>query len=213
MPGLFIVFEGIEGSGKTLQLKLLARLLNKKGVEPLVTREPGGTRLGEGIRRLLLKDGDPSPQAELFLYLADRAQHVKEVIRPALREGRTVLCDRYYFSTLAYQGYARGLDLAFVEEVNDRAIEGFKPHLVVLLDLPVGVALRRIRRRSMDRMEQEAFSFHEKVRAGFLAQARREPDLFLVIDGTKRPEEVFQEVLGGMGTRFPEMAPLLSQGE
>ncbi len=209
MPGLFIVFEGIEGSGKTLQLKLLARYLRKKGIKPLVTREPGGTRLGEGIRRLLLKDGNPSPRAELFLYLADRAQHVKEVIRPALRGGRMVLCDRYYFSTLAYQGYARGLDLAFVEEANDRAIEGFKPHLVVLLDLPVRVALERIRGRSLDRMEQEAFSFHERVREGFWAQARREPDLFLVIDGTRMPEEVFQEVLKGVGVRFPEMAPLL----
>jgi len=209
LPGLFIVFEGVEGSGKTLQLKLLARYLRKRGIEPLVTREPGGTRLGEGIRRLLLEDGDPSPEAELFLYLADRAQHVKEVIRPALRKGRMVLCDRYYPSTLAYQGYGRGLDLAFVEGANDRATGGLKPHLVVLLDLPVEVALRRIRKRFLDRMEQEAFSFHEKVRRGFLAQARGEPGLFLVIDGTRRPEEVFQEVLECIGARFPEKAPLL----
>jgi len=209
LSGFFLVFEGVEGSGKTLQLELLARHLRERGIEPLVTREPGGTRLGEGIRGLLLKDGDPSPQAELFLYLADRAQHVKEVIRPALREGRIVLCDRYYPSTLAYQGYARGLDLNFVEKANDVATGGLKPHMVVLLDLPVEVALKRIRGRSLDRMEQEAFSFHEKVRMGFLAQVQREPGLFHIINGTKRPEEVFQEVLECIGARFPKKAPLL----
>lgn len=209
MAGFFLVFEGIEGSGKTLQLKLLANHLKKRGVEPLVTREPGGTRLGEGIRRLLLKDGDPSPQSELFLYLADRAQHVKEVIHPALKEGRIVLCDRYYPSTLAYQGYARGLDLDFLEEANSVATGGLKPHMVVLLDLPVEVALKRIRKRALDRIEQEALDFHERVREGFLAQAQKEPGLFHIIDGTKRPEEVFREILGCIGARFPEKAPLL----
>ena len=209
MSGFFLVFEGIEGSGKTLQLELLARYLRERGIEPLVTREPGGTKLGEGIRRLLLKDGEPSPHTELFLYLADRAQHVEEVIRPALREGRIVLCDRYYPSTLAYQGYARGLDLGFIEKVNAVATGGLKPHMVVLLDLPVDVALKRIGVRSKDRMEREAGPFHEKVRRGFLEQAQREPDLFHVIDGTKRPEEVFQEVLECIESRFPGKVPLL----
>ena len=210
--GLFLVFEGIEGSGKTLQLDFLARHLRGKGVDLLVTREPGGTSLGRGIRRLLLEDGDPCSMAELFLYLADRAQHVTQVVRPALEAGRTVLSDRHYPSTLAYQGYGRGLDVHFVREASFQATGGLKPHLVVLLDLPVEEAMTRIRGRNLDRMERETLEFHARVREGFLAQAREEPELFLVIDGTRRPEEVFQDVLAGLALRFPDLSHLFLKG-
>lgn len=212
MAGLFLVFEGVEGSGKSLQLKFMARHLRERGLDPVMTREPGGTSLGQGIRRLLLKEGEPCPMAELFLYLADRAQHVEEVIRPALRKGGVILADRFYPSTLAYQGYGRGLDLAFLREANFRATGGLKPHLVVLLDLPVEEAMARIEGRSLDRMEKEDLEFHARVREGFLAQAREEPELFLVIDGTKRPEEVFREVLDGVAARVPEAAHLFLKG-
>ena len=212
MAGLFLVFEGIEGSGKTLQLDFLARHLRGKGVDLLVTREPGGTSLGRGIRRLLLEDGDPCSMAELFLYLADRAQHVTQVVRPALEAGKTVLSDRYYPSTLAYQGYGRGLDVHFVREASFQATGGLKPHLVVLLDLPVEEAMTRIRGRNLDRMERETLEFHARVREGFLAQAREEPELFLVIDGARRPEEVFQDVLAGLALRFPDLSHLFLKG-
>ncbi len=212
MAGFFLVFEGIEGSGKSLQLKFMARHLEARGVEPLVTREPGGTALGQGVRRLLLRDGDPCPAAELFLYLADRAQHVEEVIKPALDKGKVVLCDRFYPSTLAYQGYGRGLDLGFIGEANERATGGLRPHAVVLLDLPVEEAMARIRGRDLDRMEREALEFHRRVREGFLALAREEPGLFLVVNGTRRPEEVFQEVLDGLSRRFPDMSSLFAGG-
>ena len=208
MAGLFLVFEGIEGSGKSLQLEFMARHLRERGVEPVVTREPGGTLLGQGIRRLLLDDGDPSPLAELFLYLADRAQHVERVIRPALGDGRILLSDRFYPSTLAYQGYGRGLDLNLVRKANAWAVGGVRPHLIILLDLPVEEALARIRRRPLDRMEKETLEFHRRVREGFLAQAREDPDLFLVIDGTKRPQEVFRDALEGIVERIPQAAPL-----
>ncbi len=208
MAGLFLVFEGIEGSGKSLQLKFMARHLRERGVKPVVTREPGGTPLGQGIRRLLLDDGDPSPLAELFLYLADRAQHVERVIRPALGDGRIVLSDRFYPSTLAYQGYGRRLDLTLVREANAWAVGRTRPHLIVLLDLPVEEALARIRKRPLDRMEKEALEFHRRVREGFLAQVREDPGLFLVIDGTKRPQEVFRDVLEGIVRRIPQAVPL-----
>jgi len=212
VSGLFLVFEGIEGSGKTLQLDFLARHLRGKGVDLLVTREPGGTSLGRGIRRLLLEDGDPCSMAELFLYLADRAQHVTQVVRPALEAGKTVLSDRYYPSTLAYQGYGRGLDVHFVREASFQATGGLRPHLVVLLDLPVEEAMTRIRGRNLDRMERETLEFHARVREGFLAQAREEPELFLVIDGARRPEEVFQDVLAGLALRFPDLSHLFLKG-
>ncbi len=212
MFGLFLVFEGIEGSGKTLQLDFLARHLRGRGVDPLVTREPGGTPLGRGIRRLLLEDGDPCSMAELFLYLADRAQHVTQVVRPALEAGKVVLSDRFYPSTVAYQGYGRGLDIDFVREAASfQATGGLRPHLVVLLDLPVEEAMTRIRGRSLDRMEKESLEFHARVREGFLTQAREEPELFLVIDGTRRPGEVFRDVLAGLAHRFPDLSRLFSE--
>ncbi len=206
-----MVFEGIEGSGKSLQLRFMARHLRRKGVEPVVTREPGGTDLGQGIRRLLLEDGHPCPMAELFLYLADRTQHVEEVVKPALEEGKVVLCDRFYPSTLAYQGYGRGLDLNFLKEANERATGGLKPHAVVLLDLPVEEAMSRIGKRDLDRIERETLEFHARVREGFLAQAQEEPGLFLVIDGAKRPEEVFEEILRKLSLKSSPMASLFSK--
>ncbi len=209
MSGVFLVFEGIEGAGKSLQISLLAQRLRKRGVDPLLTKEPGGTKVGMDIRNLLLGESGLVSMAELFLCLADRAQHVEEVILPALREGKIVLCDRFSFSTIAYQGYGRGIDISFLKEADAWGTGGLNPHLVVLLDLPVEAALQRIQGRRLDRMEREERAFHERVREGFLVQAREEPSLFLVVDGAKSPVEVSEEVLRGIQSRVPQIAHLL----
>ena len=175
-----------------------------------MTSEPGGTPLGLRLRELLLNEEFPVDWAELFLYLADRAQHVAQVVNPALEQGKMVLCDRFYPSTIAYQGYGRGLDLSFLREANRKATGGLKPDVVVLLDTPIETALDRITAaRSLDRMESESLSFHERVREGFLEQAREEPGRFLVIDGAQKPEAVFEEVLEGLGTRLPLLKKLI----
>ncbi len=195
--GLFIVFEGPEGSGKSTQLRLLYRRLRRAGLPVVGTREPGGTRLGERLRRLL--KGMPEPEslaaeAELFLFLAARAQLVSTVIRPALAAGRVVLCDRYSPSTIAYQAYGRGLPLEGVVEADRLATGGLWPDLVVLLDLPVEVGLARRGRRRADRFEAEELEFHRRVRAGYLEQARADPNRWLVVDAQAPRGEVARSV-------------------
>jgi len=191
-------------------MKLLSKHLEERGIPRLMTSEPGGTPLGLRLRELLLNEEFPVDWAELFLYLADRAQHVAQVVNPALEQGKMVLCDRFYPSTIAYQGYGRGLDLSFLREANRKATGGLKPDVVVLLDTPIETALDRITAaRSLDRMESESLSFHERVREGFLEQAREEPGRFLVIDGAQKPEAVFEEVLEGLGTRLPLLKKLI----
>ena len=205
--GRFITFEGIEGSGKSTQLSRLAAWLAGKGVPVEVTREPGGTRLGATIRSLLLDPdtGTIAPEAELFLYLADRSQHVVERIEPALRLGSVVLCDRHTDATLAYQGAMRGLGVERLRELNRLATRGLVPDRTLLFDLPATAGLERAAaRRSRlelkgDRIEQEPIDFHEGIRAAYLALARSEPERFVVIDATLSEEAVHERVIASIG--------------
>ncbi len=182
---LFIVFEGGEGCGKSTQTRALYRRLSKDGFGAVLTREPGGTRLGERVRRHLKQtDETPiSPLAELFLIATARAQLVSEVIRPELEKGKTVICDRFTPSTLAYQGYGRGLDTDAIRDVNDIATDGMSPDLIVLLDIPVEAGLSRKKSRERDRFESESLAFHSRVRRGYLDLAEADPRRWLVVDG------------------------------
>lgn len=197
---MFITVEGIEGSGKSTQVSLLARELEQASFRVRVTREPGGTALGERIRALLLHDSlAASPLAELFLILADRAEHVKTVIRPALARGEIVLCDRFFDSTLAYQAYGGGLLLDIVRAVEAPARLGLLPDLTFVLDCSTDVGLQRTRQRRgadpADRFEAEGRSFHDRVREGFLALAREAPERIRIVDADRPIEEVHAEIL------------------
>lgn len=182
---MFIVFEGGEGCGKSTQTRALYRRLSKDGFGAILTREPGGTRLGERVRRHLKQTGDTqvSPLAELFLIATARAQLVSEIIRPELERGKTVICDRFTPSTLAYQGYGRGLDTDAIRDVNDIATDGMSPDLIVLLDMPVEAGLGRKKSRERDRFESESLAFHTRVRRGYLDLAKADPERWLVVDG------------------------------
>ncbi|MGZ8425803.1 MAG: dTMP kinase [Candidatus Binatia bacterium] len=197
----FVTFEGGDGSGKTTQIRALESYLSSLGRVCLVTREPGGTDLGVMLRRVLLEAGGApiAPSSELFLYLADRAQHVSEVIRPAVAAGEIVLCDRFTDSTLAYQGYGRALDLGLLRKFNSVADDGTRPDLTFLLDCPIEVGLGRTASRQAqsqvdvpkeDRFEREQMEFHERVRAGFLDLARQEPSRIRVIDAAQPAAQV-----------------------
>lgn len=201
---MFITLEGIEGSGKGTVLARLVELLRARGEDPVVTREPGGSRLGKDIRAMLLdtRNSDLVPEAELFLYLADRAQHVCTVILPALEAGKTVISDRYADSTIVYQGYARGLGPEKMFRLNDLAVRSTWPDLTVVLDLPARVGLERARKRNLEqgladkegRFEAESLNFHEAVRQGYLDWAGAHPGRIRVVDATGSPEEVFARV-------------------
>ena len=196
MPGLFVTFEGGEGSGKSTQLERITARLRGLGLEPLVTREPGGTPLAEGIRALLLDPArTPGPLAEAFLMEAARAEVVAHVIRPALAAGRVVLCDRYDDSTLAYQGAGRGLDPDLLERLNAAATGGLRPDLTLLFDLDPEIGLARRRRAAGDtnRLDREPPEFHQRVRARFLELARRDPARFVVLDAAL-PVERLEEL-------------------
>jgi dTMP kinase len=185
---VFITLEGGEGVGKTTQQALLVERLRQEGYACLCTREPGGTALGKTLRELLLH-GDPfSPLAELLLYAADRAEHVSKVIAPALAAGQVVVCDRFTDSTLAYQGYGRGLDLEKIRQLNHLATGGLQPHLTLWLDLPPEVGLARS--GSCDKLEQEHLEFHRRVYQGFQALAAAEPQRIVRISAQGSPAEV-----------------------
>lgn len=187
--GSFISFEGGEGSGKTTQVALLADRVRAAGREVLLVREPGGTMLGERVRKMVL---DPvltvTPVAEALLFAAARAQQVVELILPALDAGKVVITDRYIDSSIAYQGVARGCGIAPVEKVNQWAVDGLQPDLTFLLDIPVERGFERLAGRSNDRIEQEDRSFHEQVRSGYLEAVKRSPERFEVIDANGPPE-------------------------
>ncbi len=189
---LFITFEGGEGCGKSTQTRLLYRKLYKLAVPVLLTHEPGVTALGKKITGLLKwsKNIAISPAAELLLFNASRAQLVTEVIKPQLDKGTVVICDRYADSTVAYQGYGRGLDLEMVESVNNIGTQGLVPRLTILMDISVEAGLARKKDRKPDRFEKENLSFHRRVREGYLKLAEAEPERWLVIDGTKSKNEI-----------------------
>jgi dTMP kinase len=189
---LFIVFEGGEGCGKSTQTRALYRRLSRDGFRAVLTREPGGTRLGEKVRHHLKWTDETriSPLAELFLIATARAQLVSEIIRPELERGKTVICDRFTPSTLAYQGYGRGLDLDALRDVNDIATDGLFPDLIVLLDIPVEAGLSRKKSKERDRFESESLAFHARVRRGYLEMAKADPDGWLVVDGRLSRREI-----------------------
>jgi len=189
---LFITFEGGEGSGKSVQARALYRRLSKLAVPAVLTHEPGVTPLGQKIARWLKwgQDIAISPVAELLLFNASRAQLVSEIIRPDLESGKVVICDRFADSTIAYQGYGRGLDLTLVKSVNNAAVQGLKPDLTVMLDLPVEAGLARKGGRKPDRFERESMAFHRRVRTGYLKLAEAEPARWLVVDATQSKEKI-----------------------
>lgn len=177
MRGVLITIEGIEGSGKTTQCRMLADWLSARGYRVCQTREPDGTGLGEAVRAVFEKDGAaPTPLAEVFLFLAARQQHVAEVIRPALERGEIVLSDRYADATLAYQGYGRGVDRHTIRELNTLATGGIQPNLTLVLDLPAEVGIQRLAGRPLDLFERMDLAFHQRVRQGYLEIAREEKE-------------------------------------
>jgi dTMP kinase len=193
--GLFVSFEGGEGSGKTTQVERLQTALTAQGRETVCLREPGGTPLGEEIRRRLLQRREPiMPESELLLFLAARSELVRAVIQPALEAGKVVLCDRFSDSTLAYQGFARGLDLDEIRRLDRFATAGLTPDLTVLLDLPVKSGRSR-KDRDEDAFQREDDAFHERVRQGYLSLAAAEPDRWLVLDAIQPPAELAEAIV------------------
>ena len=197
--GLFFTFEGIEGSGKSTQIRYLAEALTQAEYRVLQTREPGGTASAEAIRQILLTPSshEPiTPQTEALLILAARCQHVTHLIKPALQQGTVVLCDRFSDSTFAYQGFARGLDLQWLRTANKAATGGLTPDLTLVLDLPVSVGLARRRADSgqQNRLDRETERFHRKVRRGFLALADEEPNRMTIVNANRSVQEVQDEL-------------------
>lgn len=203
---LFITFEGIEGCGKSTQIKLLNDALKLRGHETLLTREPGGTSISEEIRKILLNEENKKMTSicELFLYSASRSQHLSEIIEPALEAKKIVLCDRFADATMAYQGYARGLSIEQIKKINKIAVGLRKPDITFLLDCDPKIGLTRASERTLsladnnsgqDRFENEPLEFHQKVREGYLKIAKEEPDRIVVIDASKDVETMHQEIL------------------
>ena len=211
--GYFISFEGVEGCGKTTQIKLLSELLSARGIRSVLTREPGGCPIADKIRAILLdaENRALSPLAELMLYAAARAQHVTEVIAPALEAGKIVLCDRFCDATVAYQSFGRGIDRVVIETLNLQACQGVSPDLTILVDCDPAVGLERARRRieassgpREERFELEALAFHQRVRAGYKQLAAEKPDRFLIINGSGTIEENFATISTQVVARIPE---------
>lgn len=192
--GLFVTFEGADGCGKTTQMKLLKEYLLCKGIDVVLTREPGGRGLGEKVREILLNyDGAVSDRCESFLFLADRAQNIDIIVNPAVESGKIVLCDRHIDSTVAYQGYGRGLDLERIKMLNSIATNNIKPDLTFVFDIDVETSMQRVGKEK-DRLESEGKEFHNRVRNGYLEIAKQEPERIKVIDASMSIEEIHEEV-------------------
>jgi dTMP kinase len=204
---LFITFEGVEGAGKTTQINMLQANLLRRNIDVLVTHEPGGTRLGEEIRRILLNPAfkEMHPMTETILYAADRAQHVNEVIKPALDQGKVVICDRFIDSSLAYQGVARHIGMEGVQNLNEWITEDLYPDLTFLLEIPYRIGLKRLekRKKAKDRMESQPEAFHQQVQEAYRTLAKFFPSRFMVLNGADKPENIhhriMQEVLKLLG--------------
>jgi dTMP kinase len=198
MKGIFISFEGIEGTGKTIQAKLLFEYLTKKGYEVILTEEPGGTRIGLKIRELLLsvENREMTSLTELLLYNASRTQHIKEVILPAIKRGAIVITDRFTDSTVAYQGYGRGIDLRLIGSIEKIVTGGLHPDITILLDLDVETGLRRNRGiNKTDRLELEDVKFHKLVRSGYLEIATKEPERIKIIDASESIKQIQNKII------------------
>ena len=194
--GLFITFEGADGCGKTTQLNNVRNFLEEKGCNIVVTREPGALDIGRKIRNILLHHkGIVADRCEMFLFLADRAQHVETFIKPAVEQGKIVLCDRHIDSTIAYQGYGRGQDIKLLEDLNKTAVNGIKPDLTLLYDVDTETALKRIGREK-DRMESAGIEFHKKVRNGYLELQKKNPERIKLINANNSIETVFEDTKG-----------------
>ena len=201
---MFITFEGIEGCGKTTQVNLLVDFLEKENISCIKTLEPGGTDIGQGIRKILLnsKNTHLAPLTELILYAADRAQHVSEVVKPALDQGKWVICDRFFDATVAYQGFGRGMDTELIDFLNSQAAAGVSPDLTILMDCPEDIGLKRALERNktqnmedQGRFEKEKMEFHRKVRGGYLNLAEKYKDRFRIIDASRSVDEVRNEII------------------
>jgi len=209
---MFITLEGIEGSGKTTQMGHIVRFMEKNNIDVEVTREPGGTWIGEQIRAILLNPDskDLDPLSELLLYAADRAQHVRKKVMPLLSSNKTVICDRFSDATVAYQGFARGLDLETVRKLNNIVLGGLRPNLTFLFDLPAKTGLERAwkqldmgsRTLTESRFEKETIDFHEKVRTGYLKLAGEEPDRFTIVDASVDEVQVKNSVYETLSQQF-----------
>lgn len=198
MKGFFVTIEGPDGSGKTTQIDLLTRYLVAEDFDYLVTREPGGTRISNRIRQILLEKEytEMTAETETLLYAASRAQHVAEVILPALKKGKIVLCDRFIDASMAYQGAGRGIDIDCIKKINSIALMGIMPHLTILLDIPPNIGLQRKKNyKEIDRIESEELDFHERVREGYLYLAEKEPKRIKVLDGCQDKNVIFSEIV------------------
>lgn len=194
-PGVFITLEGPEGAGKTTQLKLLSKYLEDNNIEYVITRDPGGTALGKPIRRILLNsESEVHPLTELLLYEADRAQNVSEIIVPNLKAGKLVFCDRYIDSTAAYQGAGRGINKKLIDQLNEVATNGLKPDMTILFDIESAEGLSRLHPSGHDRLEREALDFHQRVREGYLALSKQEPQRWRVLDAAAPMSSVQEEL-------------------
>ena len=209
---MFLTFEGPEGSGKSTQIKKLAGYLEDQGVDLVLTREPGGTEIGDQIRKILLDSANQGmvSDCEQYLYWAARAQHLQEKIWPALEQGKWVLCDRFVESTIAYQGYGRGLDMQQILQLKEWVTKGRGPDLTILLDLPVELGIERATARQAklngaekeDRFEREEITFHQKVRGGFLEMAQNEKDRFVVIDAYEDIDTIHDQVVAAVEAKW-----------
>jgi dTMP kinase len=209
----FITFEGVEGSGKTTQIQMLSERLEARAVDHLLTREPGGTPIGNQVRKVVLNPAyaEMTPACELLLYAAARAQHIAQVIGPALAEGRIVLCDRFTDATLAYQGYGRGLSLDLIRSLHELEVLALRPNLTLIFDIDSRAALTRARSRDGGasreeaRFEQEDVAFHDRVRQGYLDLVQWDPGRYVVLDASGSVEEVHRRVLEGVTRLVPEL--------